>query len=217
MTIQSRYLDEVRRRVLVYDGAMGTQILNLGLSAEDYGGASQDGCPEVLAVTRPDAIRDIHRAYLAAGADVVETDTFTGTRLKLDDYKLGDRTHEINSAAARLARAAADEFSTPERPRFVAGSMGPTGMLPSSDDPSLSNITYQQLAEQYREQAAALIDGHRRHPPRLRADRARPADPGAGDAGYEWAHAAWHRCRRRVHHRLSPGCGHCGTELLDGT
>ncbi|HKV85116.1 MAG TPA: homocysteine S-methyltransferase family protein [Ktedonobacterales bacterium] len=159
MTIQSRYLDEVRRRVLVYDGAMGTQILNLGLSAADYGGASQDGCPEVLAVTRPDAIRDIHRAYLAAGADVLETDTFTGTRLKLDDYKLGDRTREINAAAARVARAAADEFSTPDRPRFVAGSMGPTGMLPSSDDPSLSNITYQQLAEQYREQAAALIEG----------------------------------------------------------
>ncbi|HEV2405124.1 MAG TPA: homocysteine S-methyltransferase family protein, partial [Ktedonobacterales bacterium] len=94
-----------------------------------------------------------------AGADVVETDTFTGTRLKLDDYKLGARTHEINAAAARIAREAADEFSTPDRPRFVAGSMGPTGMLPSSDDPSLSNITYQQLAEQYREQAAALIDG----------------------------------------------------------
>ena len=159
MSVQSRYLDEVRRRVIVYDGAMGTQILNLGLTTADYGGPTQDGCPEILAITRPDAIRDIHRAYLAAGADVVETDTFTGTRLKLDDYKLGDRTHEINAAAARLARAAADEFSTPERPRFVAGSMGPTGMLPSSDDPSLSNITYQQLADQYREQAAALIDG----------------------------------------------------------
>src|SRR5690242_13894220 len=159
MPIQSRYLDEARRRVLIYDGAMGTQILNLALTADDYGGAQYDGCPEILAVTRPDAIREIHRAYLAAGADVIETDTFTGTRLKLDDYRLGDRTHEINSAAARVARAAADEFSTPERPRFVAGSMGPTGMLPSSDDPSLSNITYQQLAELYREQAVALIEG----------------------------------------------------------
>src|SRR5579859_5647493 len=159
MTTKSRYLEEARGRVLVYDGAMGTQILDLGLRAEDYGGAAQDGCPEILVVTRPDAIRNIHRAYLAAGADVVETDTFTGTRLKLDDYGLGDRTREINRAAARLARAAADEFATPEHPRFVAGSMGPTGMLPSSDDPALSNITYQQLAEMYREQAVALIEG----------------------------------------------------------
>jgi 5-methyltetrahydrofolate--homocysteine methyltransferase len=159
MTIKSRYLEEARRRVLVYDGAMGTQIHNLTLSPEDYGGAAQDGCPEILAITRPDAIREIHRAYLAAGANVLETDTFTGTRLKLDDYGLGGRTHEINLAAARLARQAADEFGTPERPHFVAGSMGPTGMLPSSDDPSLSNITYQQLAAIYCEQAVALIEG----------------------------------------------------------
>ncbi|HKS71211.1 MAG TPA: homocysteine S-methyltransferase family protein, partial [Ktedonobacterales bacterium] len=159
MTQTSGYLDAVRERVLVFDGAMGTQIQALGLSAADYGGNALDGCPEILAVSRPDVIREIHRAYLAAGADVLETDTFTGTRLKLDDYQLGARTHEINLAAARLARAAADEFGTPARPRFVAGSMGPSGMLPSSDDPSLSNITYQQLAELYREQAAALIEG----------------------------------------------------------
>jgi 5-methyltetrahydrofolate--homocysteine methyltransferase len=159
MSQVSRYLEAALQRVIVFDGAMGTMIQNLGLEAADYGGESQDGCPEILVLTRPDAIRDIHRAYLAAGADVLETDTFTGTRLKLDDYALGKRTHEINVAAARLARAAADEFSTAERPRFVAGSMGPTGMLPSSDDPALSNITYQQLAEIYREQAAALIEG----------------------------------------------------------
>ena len=159
MTQVSRYLEAVKQRVIVFDGAMGTMIQNLGLEAADYGGESLDGCPEILVLSRPDAIREIHRAYLAAGADVLETDTFTGTRLKLDDYALGARTHEINAAAARLARAAADEFSTVERPRFVAGSMGPTGMLPSSDDPALSNITYQQLAEMYREQAAALIEG----------------------------------------------------------
>ncbi|HET9111543.1 MAG TPA: homocysteine S-methyltransferase family protein, partial [Ktedonobacterales bacterium] len=117
---ESRYLAEARRRVLIYDGAMGTQIQNLSLTAADYGGERYDGCPEILAVTRPDAIGEIHRAYLAAGADVIETDTFTGTRLKLDDYGLGERTHEINRAAARLARAAADEYSTAERPRFVA-------------------------------------------------------------------------------------------------
>jgi 5-methyltetrahydrofolate--homocysteine methyltransferase len=156
---ESRYLSEARKRVLVYDGAMGTQILDLGLTAADFGGAQYEGCPEILAVTRPDAIGKIHRAYLEAGADVIETDTFTGTRLKLNDYGLGDRTHEINVAAAHVARESADEYSTPDKPRFVAGSMGPTGMLPSSDDPSLSAITYQQLAEQYREQAAALIEG----------------------------------------------------------
>jgi 5-methyltetrahydrofolate--homocysteine methyltransferase len=159
MTETSPFLAEIRKRIVVFDGAMGTQIQNLGLSAADYGGERLDGCPEILAISRPDAIGAIHRAYLAAGADVLETDTFTGTRLKLDDYGLGDRTHAINAAAARLARAAADDFSTPERPRFVAGSMGPTGMLPSSDDPSLSNITYQQLAELYREQAIGLIEG----------------------------------------------------------
>jgi 5-methyltetrahydrofolate--homocysteine methyltransferase len=156
---QSRYIEEIQRRVLVYDGAMGTTIQRLGLTADDYGGPTYDGCPEILAVTRPEAIAEIHAAYLEAGCDVLETDTFTGTRLKLDDYRLGDRTHEINRAAARLAREVADRFSTLERPRFVAGSMGPTGMLPSSDDPSLSNITYQQLVEIYQEQAAALIEG----------------------------------------------------------
>jgi 5-methyltetrahydrofolate--homocysteine methyltransferase len=154
-----QYLEAVRERIVVFDGAMGTMIHDLGLSAADYGGEAYNGCPEILALNQPDAIRDIHRAYLSAGADVVETDTFTGTRLKLDDYQLGHRTREINCTAARLAVEAAREFSTPERPRFVAGSMGPTGMLPSSDDPSLSRITYQQLAEIYREQAQALIEG----------------------------------------------------------
>lgn len=159
MATASPYLAAIRERVLLFDGAMGTMVQALGLTAADYGGEGQEGCPEVLAVTRPDVISRIHRAYLEAGADILETDTFTGSRLKLDDYGLGDRTYEINRAAARLARQAADDFSTPERPRFVAGSIGPTGMLPSSDDPSLSAITYQQLAELFREQAHALIDG----------------------------------------------------------
>ena len=161
----------------------------------------QDGCPEILALTRPDAIGDIHRAYLAAGADVVETDTFTGTRLKLDDYALGARTHEINMAAAQLARAAADEFSTAERPRFVAGSMGPTGMLPSSDDPALSNITYQQLAELYREQAVGADRGRRRSA----ADRDQPGYPRGARRhhghpprlGRDWAAACRFRRRSR--------------------
>ena len=89
MSQVSRYLEAVQQRVIVFDGAMGTMIQNLGLEAADYGGESLDGCPEILVLSRPDAIREIHRAYLAAGADVLETDTFTGTRLKLDDYALG--------------------------------------------------------------------------------------------------------------------------------
>jgi 5-methyltetrahydrofolate--homocysteine methyltransferase len=156
---ESRYLQELQRRVIIFDGAMGTNIQNYHLGAADYGGERTEGCNEYLVITRPDVIEEIHSGFMEAGSDVLETDTFTGSRLKLDEYGLGERTHEINLAAAQLARRVADRYSTPEKPRFVAGSIGPTGMLPSSDDPSLSNITYQQLAEVFREQAAALIEG----------------------------------------------------------
>ena len=139
---------------------MGTQLMELDLSADDFfGGLSYRGCNEALVLTRPDVVRAIHESYLAAGADVVETDSFTGTRLKLDEYGLGEKTTEINRGAATLAREACDAFATPERPRFVAGSMGPTGMLISSSDPSLSKITYEQLRDLYAEQARALVEG----------------------------------------------------------
>ncbi len=156
---RSRYLQELERRVIIFDGAMGTNIQNYHLGAADYGGERTEGCNEYLVITRPDVIEEIHSGFMEAGSDVLETDTFTGSRLKLDEYGLGARTREINLAAAQLARRVADRYSTPEKPRFVAGSIGPTGMLPSSDDPSLSNITYQQLAEIFREQARALIEG----------------------------------------------------------
>ncbi len=156
---ESAFLDTVRRRVVVYDGAMGTMLQQQGLSAGDFGGPSCEGCNEALILGRPDIIESIHAAYFAAGVDVVETDTFTGSRLKLDEYGLGDQTFNINHDAARVARMVADRFSTPDHPRFVAGSMGPTGMLPSGNDPLLSNITYRQLVEYFREQAAALIQG----------------------------------------------------------
>jgi 5-methyltetrahydrofolate--homocysteine methyltransferase len=146
-------------RVLVFDGAMGTQLMALELSAGDFGGASQAGCNEALVLSRPDVVRDIHASYLAAGADVVETDTFTGSRLKLDEYGLGERTREINLRAAEIARDACDAVSSRDKPRFVAGSMGPTGMLVSSSDPSLSNVTYEQLRDAYAEQARALVEG----------------------------------------------------------
>jgi 5-methyltetrahydrofolate--homocysteine methyltransferase len=146
-------------RVLVFDGAMGTQLMALELTAADFGGEPFQGCNEALVLTRPDVVRTIHESYLAAGADVLETDTFTGSRLKLDEYGLGEKMREINLRAAAIAREACDAFATPTRPRFVAGSMGPTGMLISSSDPSLSNVTYERLREIYGEQARALVEG----------------------------------------------------------
>src|SRR5438309_4554710 len=157
--LMSQFLDTLAHRVLIYDGAMGTNIQRYQLTAEDYGGQATEGCNEYLVLTKPSVIEEIHTGFLEAGCDVLESDSFTASRLKLDEYGLGALTHEINLTAARLARRLADSYSTPEQPRFVAGSIGPTGMLPSSNDPLLSNITYQQLVEIFREQAAALLEG----------------------------------------------------------
>src|SRR5437763_13792312 len=129
--IQSRYLDELNRRVLVYDGAMGTNIQRYNLSAEDFGGKALEGCNDHLVVTRPDVIQEIHESFLAVGCDVVETCTFQSTPRRLREWGLGDKVREINVAAAKIARAACKKFETPDRPRFVAASMGTTGMLPS--------------------------------------------------------------------------------------
>ena len=142
---------------------------------EDYGGVAQDGCPEILAIAQPDAIRGIHRAFLAAGADVLETDTFGGSRLKLDEYGLGARTLR-DQPRRRAARARGRRrFSTPEQPRFVAGSMGPTGMLPSSDDPTLSQHHLRRAGRDLREQARRADRGRRRPA----ADRDQPGHPGS--------------------------------------
>jgi 5-methyltetrahydrofolate--homocysteine methyltransferase len=153
------YLRLLSERVLLFDGAMGTQLMALDLSAKDFGGERYLGCYEALVLTRGDDIRAIHAAYLEAGADVVETDSFTGSQLKLDEFGLGDKAYEINRRAAEIARDACDAMSTKDRPRFVAGSMGPTGMLISSSDPALSKITFEELAKQYGAQARALVDG----------------------------------------------------------
>src|SRR5437899_2943231 len=155
----SRFLDTLAERVIIYDGAMGTNIQSYQLSTEDYGGQATEGCNEYLVMTKPSVIEEIHTGFLEAGCDVIETDSFTASRLKLDEYGLGKLTHEINLTAARIARRIADSYSTAQQQRFVAGSIGPTGMLPSSNDPLLSNITYQQLVEIFREQAAALLQG----------------------------------------------------------
>ena len=149
------FREAVARRVLVFDGAMGTQIQRHQLKPAEYGG--KEGANDLLVLTRPDLIEDIHARYLGVGCDVVETNTFGSSRLKLDEYGLGHRTYEVNFKAAIVARRAADRFSTPERPRFVAGSMGPTGMLPSSSDPALGNITSDALERIYLEQAKGPV------------------------------------------------------------
>src|SRR5215510_3059518 len=112
------------RRVLVFDGAMGTQIQRHQLTAAEFGG--REGANDLLTVTRPDLIEEIHARYYAVGCDVVETNTFGSSRLKLEEYGIGHRTYEVNFKAAMNARRAAARYSTPDRPRFVAGSIGPT-------------------------------------------------------------------------------------------
>ena len=154
-----KYLDALNERVIIFDGAMGTSIQNQNLTAEDYGGEQYNGCVDYLVLTNPAAIEKVHRSFFDVGVDVVETDTFRANRLTLGEYGLGDKTLELNKAAASLARRLADEYSTPEQPRFVAGSLGPTGKLPSADDPDLSDLGYDDLAELFREQATGLLEG----------------------------------------------------------
>ncbi len=155
----SRFLDALAQRVLIFDGAMGTNIQRYELSAEDYGGQATEGCNEYLVLSKPSIIEEIQGGFLEVGCDVLETNSFTASRLKLDEYGVGHLTHEVNFTSAQMARRLADRYSTPDHPRFVAGSIGPTGMLPSSDDPLLSNITYQQLAAIFCEQASSLLQG----------------------------------------------------------
>jgi 5-methyltetrahydrofolate--homocysteine methyltransferase len=157
--MHSPYLEALARRVLVFDGALGTEFMARELDEAAFGGAAYHGCHEALVLKSPHLVSLMHEQYLEAGCDVVETDSFTASRLKLDEYGLGAETAAINVGAARLAREAADRFSTPERPRFVAGALGPTGMLISSSDPSLSKITFDELAELYREQTVGLTEG----------------------------------------------------------
>ena len=153
------YLDALAQRVLVFDGAMGTSLQAQKLSAAQFGGEQYNGCNDYLVLSYPQAVEDVHRCFLEVGVDVIETNTFRANRLTLGEYGLGDRVLEINRAAAQLARRLADEYSTPQQPRFVAGSIGPSGKLPSANDPELSNITFDELADVFREQAIGLIQG----------------------------------------------------------
>ncbi len=142
------------RRVIVFDGAMGTNLQAQNLTAADFGGKEYEGCNEYLVISKPEAVAKVHRDFLAAGADVIETNTFGSSSIVLSEYNLGDRAYEISKKAAELAKSVAAEFSTPDKPRFVAGSMGPGTKLPT-----LGHIDYDTLYSAFREQAAGLFDG----------------------------------------------------------
>ncbi|HVC90881.1 MAG TPA: homocysteine S-methyltransferase family protein, partial [Acidobacteriaceae bacterium] len=146
------FLEVLRDRVIVYDGAMGTSIQKHALTVDDYW--NKEGCNELLVLSRPDVIRGIHASFLEVGCDVIETDTFGSSRIVLAEYQLEDKTRELNIVAAQLAKEIAAQYSTPLKPRFVAGSIGPTTKLPS-----LGHISYDAMAEAYREQIESLIEG----------------------------------------------------------
>src|SRR3569832_863927 len=158
------------QRIVILDGAMGTMLQRFRLSEADYRGARFKDHPkdlrnngDVLSLTRPDVVRDIHEAYLASGVDIIETNTFGATRIAQDDYGLGDFALEMNIESAKLARAAADKYSTPDKPRFVAGALGPTprtaSISPDVNDPGARNVDFEQLRLSYYEQAKGLTEG----------------------------------------------------------
>lgn len=155
--MKSAFLDHLRspnRPVLVFDGAMGTSLQTQNLTAADFGGAEYEGCNEYLVETKPEAVEKVHRGFLDVGADVIETDTFGGTSIVLAEYDLADKAYELNRKAAEIAKRVAAEYSTPEKPRFVAGSMGPGTKLPT-----LGHIDFDMLKSAYVEQAQGLYDG----------------------------------------------------------
>jgi len=150
----SDFLAAARERVVVYDGAMGTGIQAAGLTADDFGGPELEGCNELLVVTRPEFVAGLHASYLDVGCEVVETDSFGGMGLTLAEYGIAERAHELNVAAARVAKDVASSYSTPDRPRWVAGSIGP-----GTKFPSLGQVRYPDLRDDFEVQAHGLIEG----------------------------------------------------------
>src|SRR5688500_1345025 len=150
MAADRDFIAATRERVIVFDGGMGATLEQFELTAEDYGGL-QGKCHEALVLNRPDVIEGVHSSMVEAGAIVVETDTFQASRLKLEEWGLGEHTIEINTKAAEIARKAVGED------RFVAGSIGPTGFLPASDAPTLGQIRFGELVEVFTEQATGLV------------------------------------------------------------
>src|SRR5207302_887037 len=155
-------IDAIARGIVVFDGAMGTTLQRMQLAGDltvkDFDG--RQGCNEILSLTRPDVVAGVHRSYLEVGCDVVETNTFGGSRPKLDEFDVGARLVEVNEQAARIARQEADRAQRDDgRPRYVAGSLGPSGFLPSSSDPDLGRVGPAVLVEIFREQAVPLLRG----------------------------------------------------------
>jgi 5-methyltetrahydrofolate--homocysteine methyltransferase len=160
----------LEKRIAILDGAMGTMIQRFKLTEEQYRGErfkdferDVKGNNELLSLTRPDVIRDIHEGYLAAGADLIETNTFGATTIAQEDYKMAHLAREMNLESAKLARAACDKFSTPDKPRFVAGALGPTpktaSISPDVNDPGARNVDFEQLRAAYYKQTEALVEG----------------------------------------------------------
>lgn len=147
-------LHSPERPVIVFDGAMGSSLQTQNLTAEDFGGAQYEGCNEYLVVTKPEAVEKVHRGFLEVGADVIETDTFGAASIVLAEYDLADQAYILNKKAAELAKRVAAEYSTPEKPRFVAGSIGPTTKLPT-----LGHIDFDTMQASFAEQARGLYDG----------------------------------------------------------
>ncbi|MEY3034360.1 MAG: methionine synthase, partial [Actinomycetota bacterium] len=148
------YLEAIRERVIVFDGAFGTFVQGLDLGPDDFGGASLEGCNEMLCLSRPDVIRNMHSAFLDVGVDAIETASFGSFSTVLTEYDIPERAYELNVAAARLARETANDYEADGRPRYVAGSIGPGTKLPS-----LGHISFAELRDSYEEQARGLIVG----------------------------------------------------------
>ncbi|MBD2840830.1 homocysteine S-methyltransferase family protein [Erythrobacter rubeus] len=169
MNAREKLNEAAKERVLIFDGAFGTQIQNRKLTEEDYAGdlglkADQKGNNDILALTRPDVIEDITRSYLDSGSDVISTNTFSANRISQADYAAEDQVEAINIASGRIARGLADEYESKDgRPRFVAGAIGPTNktlsLSPDVEDPGYREIDFDELTAVYYEQAAALIEG----------------------------------------------------------
>ena len=149
-----QFLQLLNERVLLFDGATGTSLQTQYLTPEDFGGHNLEGCNEYLCISNPEAVRKVHHGFLEAGADIIETNSFGSASIVLAEYDLADRAYELSRLSAQIARACADQYSTPERPRFVAGSVGPTTKLPS-----LGQIDFDTMAASFQEQIAGLIDG----------------------------------------------------------
>jgi 5-methyltetrahydrofolate--homocysteine methyltransferase len=150
------FLDEIKNHILLFDGAMGTEIQKLKPKAEDFPN-NKDGFNDGLVLSKPEWIKNIHRSYLEAGSDCIETNTFGSNQIKLQEYGFGEQTVSINKSAAELARSVIKEFGNGEK--FVVGSMGPTGYLPSSNDPDLGNVPLNTIIEAFELQAQGLIQG----------------------------------------------------------